>query len=167
MTEIEQAVASLKHLVECRCDEAYTGRGRHDPHSACDYADEVKIVVDHIADLEGALKAIAAEASVPVYTWKNGINFKKMYEGWRKIATSRIDIARSTIGEIKGEAKQLKMVLEREAETQARHDIKMDALEAKLVKAVTALTSIAVNTCCGGCQEAALVARAAIKGETK
>ena len=57
-----------------------------------------------IADLEGALKAIAAEASVPVYTWKNGINFKKMYEGWRKIATSRIDIARATIGEIKGES---------------------------------------------------------------
>jgi hypothetical protein len=42
---------------------------------------------------------------VPVYTWKNGINFKKMYEGWRKIATSRIDIARATIGEIKGETK--------------------------------------------------------------
>ena len=110
MTEIEQAMASLKHLVECRCDEAYTGRGRHDPHSACDYADEVKIVADHIAaltarvrELEGALKAVAAEASVPVHTWKNGINFKKMYEGWRKIATSRIDIARKAIGEIKGE----------------------------------------------------------------
>lgn len=61
MTEIEQAVASLKHLVECRCDEAYTGRGRHDPHSACDYADEVKIVVDHIEDLNAKLvKAVAA-----------------------------------------------------------------------------------------------------------
>lgn len=28
MTEIEQAIASLKHFVECRCDEAYTGRGQ-------------------------------------------------------------------------------------------------------------------------------------------
>lgn len=62
---------------------------------------------------------------------------------------------------------QLKMVLEREAETQVRHDNKIDAIEAKLDKAVAALTSIAVNTCCGGCQEAALVARAAIKGEPK
>jgi hypothetical protein len=115
MTEIEQAILNLNYLVQCRCDEAYTGRGRHDPHSACDYADEVKAVADHI-------EALGA---------------------------------------------QLKMVLEREAETQARHDSKLDALEAKLAKAMTALTSIANNTCCGGCQEAALVARAAIRGETK
>jgi hypothetical protein len=53
--------------------------------------------VDRISELEGVLKAIAADASVPVHTWKNGINFKKMYEGWRKIATSRIDIARAAI----------------------------------------------------------------------
>ncbi len=53
--------------------------------------------VDRIEGLEGALKAIAAEASVPVHTGKSGINFKKMYEGWRKIATSRIDIARAAI----------------------------------------------------------------------
>jgi hypothetical protein len=46
-------------------------------------------------------------------------------------------------------------------------EARIDALEAKLAKAVTALTSIADNTCCGGCQEAALVARAAIKGEPK
>lgn len=44
-------------------------------------------------------------------------------------------------------------------------DKKMDALEAKLAKAGEALTSIAVNTCCGGCQEAALVARAALSRE--
>ena len=61
MTEIEQAMASLKHLVKCRCDEAYTGRDRHDPHSACDYADEVKIVVDYIESLNAKLaKAMAA-----------------------------------------------------------------------------------------------------------
>lgn len=58
MTEIEQAMASLKHLVECRCDEAYTGRGRHDPNSACDYAEEVKIVADHVAAIEDKLAAI-------------------------------------------------------------------------------------------------------------
>lgn len=67
--EIEQAMASLKHLVECRCDEAYTGRGRHDPNSACDYADEVKIVADHIAaltarvrELEGAFSHLYGQA---------------------------------------------------------------------------------------------------------
>ena len=47
--------------------------------------------------LEKALEKIAAEASVTVHTWKNGINFKKMYEGWRKIATERIDIARAAL----------------------------------------------------------------------
>lgn len=47
--------------------------------------------------LEAALREIAAEASVPVRTWKNGINFKKMYEGWRKIAVERIDIARAAL----------------------------------------------------------------------
>jgi hypothetical protein len=84
MTEIEQAILNLNYLVQCRCDEAYTGRGRHDPHSACDYADEVKIVADHIKEI-GA---------------------------------------------------QLKMVLAREAETQVRHDKKIDDLEAKLAKTV-------------------------------
>ncbi len=100
--KVKEAIINLNYLVECRCDEAYTDRGQHDPHSACDYADEVKVVADYISDLEGALKAIAATASVPVHMWKNGINFKKMCDGWRKIATSRIDIARKAIGEIKG-----------------------------------------------------------------
>jgi hypothetical protein len=50
-----------------------------------------------------ALREIAAEASVPVHTWKNGINFKKMYEGWRKVAVQRINKARATLEEIEGE----------------------------------------------------------------
>lgn len=59
--EIEQAMASLKHLVECRCDEGYTGRGRHDPYSACDYAEEVQIVADHVGAIEAKLaKAVEA-----------------------------------------------------------------------------------------------------------
>ena len=49
---------------------------------------------ERVERLEAALREIADEASVPVHTWKNGINFKKMYEGWRKIAVERIDIAR-------------------------------------------------------------------------
>ncbi|CAB4139073.1 hypothetical protein UFOVP343_39 [uncultured Caudovirales phage] len=53
-----------------------------------------------VARLKGALTQIAEEASVPVHTWKNGINFKKMYEGWRKIATKRIDIARAALAAV-------------------------------------------------------------------
>jgi uncharacterized protein with von Willebrand factor type A (vWA) domain len=48
-----------------------------------------------------ALREIAAEASVPVHTHnRGGINFKKMYEGWRKVAVQRIDKARATLAEI-------------------------------------------------------------------
>ena len=50
-----------------------------------------------IARLREALQNIAAEATVPVSTWQNGINFKKMYEGWRKLATIRVNIARAAL----------------------------------------------------------------------
>jgi hypothetical protein len=46
---------------------------------------------------------------------------------------------------------------------------RIEELEAKLAKAVGGLNSIAANTCCNKCQEAALVARttlAELKGET-
>jgi hypothetical protein len=49
-----------------------------------------------------ALREISAEASVTVHTWKNGINFKKMYEGWRKIAVQKIDVARAALAELEG-----------------------------------------------------------------
>lgn len=48
-----------------------------------------------------ALEKIADTASVPVQTWRNGINFKKMYEGWRNLATARIDVARDAIADMK------------------------------------------------------------------
>lgn len=53
---------------------------------------------DRAEAAEAALKKIAEPASVPVHTWKNGINFKKMYEQWRRIAVNRIDIARAYFG---------------------------------------------------------------------
>jgi hypothetical protein len=53
-----EALEELKNMTACRCDEAYTGRGRHDPHSACDYAGEVKIVADYVASLEERLASI-------------------------------------------------------------------------------------------------------------
>lgn len=63
--EVKEAIINLNYLVECRCDEAYTDRGRHDPHSACDYAEEVKIVADHVAAIEDKLaKALSMLASI-------------------------------------------------------------------------------------------------------
>jgi len=55
-----------------------------------------------------ALRQISYDASVPVHTRKigcqyYGVNFKKMYEGWRKIATNRKDHARAALAELKGE----------------------------------------------------------------
>lgn len=99
MTEIEQAMASLKHLVECRCDEGYTGRGRHDPYSACDYAEEVKIVADYVAFIEAKLaKAVAALENLADCV-DMGCFCSEM-----QMATA-MDIARATLTEVKGEMK--------------------------------------------------------------
>jgi hypothetical protein len=95
--EIEQAIASLKHLVECRCDEAYTGRGRHDPHNRCDYADEVKIVSDHVAFIEAKLAKAGAALRELVTCVEDGCFCSEM-----KMAAA-IDDAREALAEIKGE----------------------------------------------------------------
>ncbi len=95
MTEIEQAMASLKHLVECRCDEAYTGRGRHDPNSACDYAEEVKIVADHVAAIEVKMaKALSMLATIGSVETSGG--------GQASVMAFH---AREALAEIKGENK--------------------------------------------------------------
>lgn len=44
--------------------------------------------------------------------------------------------------------------------------VRADLSDALLREAMAALKSIADNTCCDGCQEAALVARQALKGHT-
>ena len=50
-----------------------------------------------------ALREIASEASVPVHTtWRDGVNFKKMYTSWRALAVKRIDRARTTLAELEG-----------------------------------------------------------------
>lgn len=42
---VDQALDNLRHLTTCRCDEAYSGRGRHDPYEeGCEYAGEVAVV---------------------------------------------------------------------------------------------------------------------------
>jgi len=73
-----------------------------------DWDEVLKERADHeckarLAKAVEALRKIAAEASVAVNVRKNGgINHKRLYEGWRKIAVERIDIARATLAEIEG-----------------------------------------------------------------
>ena len=45
-------------MTVCRCDEAYTGRGLHDPDCQCDYADEVQALADYVAKLEGRTASV-------------------------------------------------------------------------------------------------------------
>ena len=84
-----------------------------DKHAAPDW-DEHEDVASAAAAIEAleaklakameALREIAAVASVPVHTHnRGGINFKKMYKGWRKVAVQRIDKARATLEEIEGD----------------------------------------------------------------
>jgi len=52
---VKQAMAELADVVRCRCNEAYTGRGLHDPDCQCDSAEAVKVVADRIEELEAKL----------------------------------------------------------------------------------------------------------------
>ena len=54
---VKQFIAELQDLVQCRCHEAFKGRGLHDPDCHCDTAEAVKVVADRIEELESQLKA--------------------------------------------------------------------------------------------------------------
>ena len=58
---VKQFIAELQDLVQCRCHEAFKGRGLHDPDCHCDTAEAVKVVADRIEELEAKL-AKAAKA---------------------------------------------------------------------------------------------------------
>lgn len=49
--KVSQALAELWDIVKCRCHEAYTGRGLHDPDCQCDSTDALQIVTDRIKEL--------------------------------------------------------------------------------------------------------------------
>lgn len=55
---VKQALAELGDVVRCRCHEAYTGRGMHDPDCQCDSAEAVKVVAERIEELEAKLEAL-------------------------------------------------------------------------------------------------------------
>jgi hypothetical protein len=80
------------HLNACQCLRCAIDRARDTIASAPAPAQHARI-----AQLEAALTEIAGEISVPVPTSKNGINFKKLYNAWRKEATTRADIARAAL----------------------------------------------------------------------
>jgi hypothetical protein len=96
--DAKEAEAYAKNLREERDTLRLVIEANIEKHRSRAEAAEAKLA----KAVEG-LREIAAEASVPVHTWKNGINFKKMYEGWRKVAVQRIDKARAIIAEIEGE----------------------------------------------------------------
>jgi hypothetical protein len=56
--EVDQAIAELQEMVECRCDPAYEDRGLHDPNCQCDYASEVQVIVDYIEQLNAKIKKL-------------------------------------------------------------------------------------------------------------
>lgn len=60
--QVSQALAELWDIVKCRCHEAYTGRGLHDPDCECDSTDAVQTVTDAIAALTEQLAAARKDA---------------------------------------------------------------------------------------------------------
>ncbi len=42
LAEYEKAISSILWIDECRCDIAYTGRGRHEPNSYCGELDPLR-----------------------------------------------------------------------------------------------------------------------------
>ena len=53
--QVSQALAELWDIVRCRCHEAYTGRGLHDPYCKCYSTDALQIVTDRIEALTSKL----------------------------------------------------------------------------------------------------------------
>ena len=60
--QVQQALAELWDVVKCRCHEAYTGRGLHDPDCQCDSTDALQIVTHRIKALTEQLAAARDDA---------------------------------------------------------------------------------------------------------
>ena len=59
---VQQALRELWDIVKCRCNEAYTGRGLHDPDCECDSTDALQIVTEAIQILTEQLAAARHDA---------------------------------------------------------------------------------------------------------
>ena len=93
--ELKQAIAELKEVVRCRCDEAYRDRGLKDPHCECDSAEAVKVVARGIKDLTA--KMARAE-------WLLTDAAVQLEEGKIKTRRNRAGLIWQFLGEIKGES---------------------------------------------------------------
>ena len=98
--QVSQALAELWDIVRCRCNEAYTGRGLHDPDCECDSAEAVKVVAIRIkaltaklAKAEAGLLAIAKRDEQMI--WGEDYEVEEAFKDMR-------DIALATLAEIKG-----------------------------------------------------------------
>ena len=85
---------------------------------------------------------------------------------WRVYVADGGDYAGQCVGDMNESAAMWRSPSDEQpddfAEANARLIALTPQLAAALIKAEEALASIAANTCCDGCQEAALVARAAL-----
>lgn len=100
--QVSQALAELWDIVKCRCHEAYTGRGLHDPDCECDSTDALQIVTDRIealtaklAKAEAGLLAIAKRDEQMI--WGEDYEVEEAFKDMR-------DISCATLAEIKGES---------------------------------------------------------------
>lgn len=66
--DVRAALDELRDVVRCRCHEAYTGRGLHDPDCECDSADSVETVAaaylaqaEEIERLRDAIEYVRAD----------------------------------------------------------------------------------------------------------
>jgi FtsZ-binding cell division protein ZapB len=60
---VKQAIIELQDLVRCRCLPAYTVRKLRDPTCECDSAENVKVVVDRIEELQSRLRDLGDHAA--------------------------------------------------------------------------------------------------------
>ena len=108
LAKLDKVAASLDHIEELVKERDDLGRKLNTArYGQPDFA--WSIHEEAMADLRAkltkaveALREISSEASVPVHTWRNGINFKKMYTSWRALAVKRIDRARTALAELEG-----------------------------------------------------------------
>ena len=109
---VQQALRELWDIVKCRCNEAYTGRGLHDPDCECDSTDALQIVTEAIQILTEQLAAARHDAKeAEVYAEELEQQLAKAVEALDDISSNgnaagrnpqlMADKARATLAEIK------------------------------------------------------------------
>ena len=93
---LEEALAELGDVVQCRCDEAYRDRDLQDPQCQCDSMDAVRTVIARIEWLERERDALFRKAALA--------------EEWRDSDRARAEAAEAKLAEA------VKMLDERDRE---------------------------------------------------